>query len=181
VSIISYDHLAFRICPKKHEQAINMFVSLFGYEVVDEFEPEFSDGTTQSTTCTVLSPKGVKSDTPRIIEKDGVMYQTMPDLFISSSTDPDSIVSKWVEKREGVGGVHHIAMITPSVANTMKQFHDAGFEFLTDVPLECEELTQTFTKPSNLVNVIFEFLERRKASFCKKSVGKLMESTKGVK
>jgi 4-hydroxyphenylpyruvate dioxygenase-like putative hemolysin len=177
----SLDHIAFRIHRDNHVKACDMLVNLFGYEVVDKFEPEFGDGSTQGTECTVLSPKGVKNDTPRIIEHNGVRYQTMPDLFISSSSDPESIVAKYVAERGNIGGVHHCAYSTDNVETTMNEFKKAGVEFLTDEPIVCEELSQTFTKPSNLLNVIFEFIERRQASFCKSSVGKLMETTKNCK
>lgn len=176
------DHIAFRVHRDNHEKTCEMFVNLFGYEIVDKFEPEFPDGTTQSTICTVLSPKGLKaSEAPRVIEQNGVRYQTMPDLFISSSSDPNSVVAKYVANRDSVGGVHHLAYAVDSVDGTMKTFKDAKFAFLTEKPLVCEELTQTFSKPSDLVNVIFEFIERRQASFCKSSVGKLMDSTKNEK
>lgn len=179
--IKALDHLAFRVHRDNHEKTCEMFTRMFGYEKADEFEPTFPDGTTQSTVCTVLSPSGVKEGTPRIIEMGGVIYQTMPDLFISSSSDPTSIVAKYVANREGIGSIHHAAYCVDSVDLTMKKFLENGYEFLTKNALVCDELTQSFTKPSDLVGIIFEFLERRKASFCKTSVGQLMASTKECK
>lgn len=170
------DHAAFRVNRKNHDAAIKMLVDLFGYEVADEFPPEFADGTSQGTKCTVLTPKGCKN-APRQVEVNGIKYQLPPDLFVSSSDQDDSIVAKWVDKRSGIGGLHHLAMLTDNVDKTMEEFKAAGFEFLTNKPIECPELTQTFTKPSDLLGVIFEFLERRSASFCKSSVGNLMSST----
>ncbi len=180
--INSWDHFAYRVHADNHEKACDMFVNLFGYERVDEFQPDFPDGTSQSTRCTVLSPKGLlASGAPRIIEQNGVTYQTMPDLFISSSTDPNSIVAKYVANRKNIGGPHHAAYCVDSVEETMVEFKKYGFEFLTETPLRCEELTQSFTRPSDLVGIIFEFIERRQASFCRKSVGLLMNSTESCK
>jgi 4-hydroxyphenylpyruvate dioxygenase-like putative hemolysin len=105
----------------------------------------------------------------------------MPDLFISSSSDPESIVAKYVANRGNIGGVHHCAYSTESVESEMQKFKDAGFKFLTEDPLVCDELTQSFTEQNLLVNVIFELIERRQASFCKDSVGKLMAKTQDCK
>ena len=180
--IKTLDHIAFRVNNNNHKKTCDMFVNLFGYEIVDEFEPEFPDGTTQDTICTVLSPKGLNnSKEPRIIEQNGITYQTMPDIFISSSSDPNSVVAKYVANRDSIGAPHHFAFSTDSVTDTMKKFHAANMEFLTDSPMICEELTQVFTRPSDLVNIIFEFIERRQASFCRSSVGRLMDSTKECK
>lgn len=179
--ILSADHLAFRVNTENHEKACQMFIDLFGYVKSDEFEPVFSDGTTQNTRCTVLTPKGINKDTPRVIEQNGVKYQTIPEIFISSSTDPNSIVAKYVKNRNDIGNIHHCAFTVENVDQTMKRFTEAGYKFLTKNALVCEELTQTFTEPSDLVGVIFEFLERRSGNFCKDSVGGLMESTKDCK
>lgn len=171
------EHVAFRVRSEDHKKVIDMFTNLFGYVVADEFEPEFDDsGDHQSTICNVLTPIGVTEKTERIIEKDGVIYQTKPDIFISSSTDPNSIVAKFVEKNGP--SPHHLAFVVPnSVEETMKKFNDAGIEFLSDDVIACPELSQNFTKIDDSLGIIFECLERRSGNFCKKSVGKLMKIT----
>lgn len=176
----SIDHLAFRVKSDNHEKVCKMFTELFGYEVVTKFSPTFKDGTTQSTVCTVLSKKGAK-DAPRTLMNNGVEYQIPPDIFISSSSDESSIVAKWVANRNNIGGLHHIASSVDSVQETMDKFKDAGFEFLSELPLVCEELTQVFTRPSDITNVIYEFIERRQANFCANNVADLMTSTKELK
>ena len=63
----------------------------------------------------------------------------------------------------------------------MKEWKEEGYaEFYSDEPIKCEDpnLTQVFTKPSELTGVIYEFINREGAGFCKDSVKKLMESTK---
>lgn len=175
--MLNIDHIAFRIKSELHDKAIEMFIKLFGYEVVDEFAPEFSDGGAQGTRCSVLSPIGCRG-LERVKDIGGVKYQLPPDIFISSSIEGGSIVSRYVEKRGA--GVHHLAFTVESVDKVMEEFRGSGYEFLTKEKVVCPELTQAFTKPSDLVGIIFEFLERRTASFCKGSVGVLMESTKNI-
>jgi 4-hydroxyphenylpyruvate dioxygenase-like putative hemolysin len=63
----------------------------------------------------------------------------------------------------------------------MEEWKAKGWaEFSTEEPLTCEGLIQVFTKPSDLVGVIFEFIEREAFGFCKDNVRALMESTRGI-
>lgn len=111
-----------------------------------------------------------------------VEFHMAPEIFISSSEDPESIVSKWVINRGGVGGIHHIAYQVDSVEETMKEWQKKGYaEFSSDKPLTCPGLTQVFTKPSELTGVIYEFIERGEHGFCAENVQALMESTKNNK
>lgn len=101
-----------------------------------------------------------------------------PEIFVSDGT-PDSIVGKWVERRDGVGGVHHLAYQVESVQKTMDEWKEKGYaEFASEKPLTCPGLTQVFTKPSELTGVIYEFIERGAQGFCQANVKNLMESTK---
>ena len=63
----------------------------------------------------------------------------------------------------------------------MKEWQVMGYaEFYSSEPIVCQDpdLTQVFTKPSELTGVIYEFINREGAGFCKDSVKQLMESTK---
>jgi 4-hydroxyphenylpyruvate dioxygenase-like putative hemolysin len=103
-----------------------------------------------------------------------------PEIFISDGTT-DSIVKKWVDDKNGIGGIHHIAYQVDSVAVMMDMMVDKGYvEFTTDKPLTCPGLTQIFTKPSVLTGVIYEFIERTEQGFCKENVKDLMNSTKNI-
>lgn len=113
------------------------------------------------------------------IEKDKfAQLHIPPEIFVSDGT-PDSIVGKWVERRDGVGGIHHLAYQVESVQKTMDEWKDKGYaEFASEKPLTCPGLTQVFTKPSELTGVIYEFIERGAQGFCQANVKNLMESTK---
>ena len=108
-------------------------------------------------------------------------FHLPPEIFVSDGT-PDSIVGKWVERRDGVGGVHHMAYQVESVEKTMALWKEKGYaEFSSEKPLTCPGLTQVFTKPSALTGVIYEFIERGAQGFCKDNVKDLMQSTKDNK
>lgn len=106
-----------------------------------------------------------------------VLYHMAPEIFVSDGT-PDSIVGRWVAKRDGIGGVHHLAYQVDSVERQMQEWREKGYaEFTTQNPLTCPGLTQVFTKPSLLTGVIYEFIERGKHGFCQENVRDLMIST----
>ena len=103
-----------------------------------------------------------------------------PEIFVSDGT-PDSIVGKWVAKRDGVGGIHHLAYQVDSVEATMALWKEKGYaEFTSEKPMTCPGLTQVFTKPSELTGVIYEFIEREGKGFCQDNVKDLMLSTEGL-
>ena len=61
------------------------------------------------------------------------------------------------------------------------ELEEKGYaEFYSEKPISCKDpdLTQVFTKPSKLTGVIYEFINREGAGFCKDSVKSLMESTR---
>ena len=63
----------------------------------------------------------------------------------------------------------------------MQHWKDEGYaEFYSEKPITCKDpnLTQVFTKPSELTGVIYELINREGAGCCKDSVKNLMESTK---
>ena len=170
------------------------FIEAFGYRIQAEFDIDFSDGT--KAKCIALEP----SEKPKIenlhwfikqyvgptneirIEEDKFAeFHLPPEIFVSDGS-PDSIVAKWVERRDGVGGVHHMAYQVESVEQTMKEWQEKGYaEFSSSKPLTCPGLTQVFTKPSALTGVIYEFIERGSQGFCKDNVKDLMTSTKNDK
>lgn len=104
-------------------------------------------------------------------------YHLAPEIFVSEGT-PGSIVYDWVQKRGGVGGIHHLAYQVKSVEDIMKEWLEKGYaEFTSKEVMKCPGLVQVFTKPSVLTGVIFEFIEREGHGFCKDNVKALMEST----
>lgn len=109
------------------------------------------------------------------------VYHLAPELFVSDG-GPDSIVGKWVAKRDNIGGIHHIAYQVKSVQETMKEWQEKGYaEFTSKEPMKCPGLTQIFTKPSELTGVIYEFIERGEHGFCEANVKDLMESSRDFK
>lgn len=176
------DHIALRLTPENHKKALEMYVALFEYSIIDTFAPTFSDdpNDTQECTCTVLCPP-----------IDSTKKPNGPQLFISSSTDPNSIVAKWVEKRKQTGSfVHHMAYVVSNIKESMEKFKKFGYEFLGDKIISCENgLQQTFTRPVDLTGVIYELMEKpilengemEDVNFCKSSVGNLMKATEEVK
>ena len=63
----------------------------------------------------------------------------------------------------------------------MKKWQEEGYaEFYSEKPISCKDpdLTQVFTKPSELTGVVYELISREGDGFCKDSVKSLMESTK---
>lgn len=190
------DHIAYRV--KDRAKTAEFFCSAMGYRIATEFEPKFDDGSV--VKCLALEPPEKPGNNPAVmgigfvpwtIDKPfninansfhdlEVNYHLAPEVFISDG-NPESIVGKWVAERGGIGGIHHMAYQVESVSDTMRKWREKGWaEFTTDDPLTCPDLTQCFTKPSELTGVIFEFIERGKHGFCAENVAALMESTKGV-
>jgi catechol 2,3-dioxygenase-like lactoylglutathione lyase family enzyme len=188
------DHIAYRVADR--HKTIDFFIKAFGYSVQTEFDIQFPDGST--ARCFALEPpeKNPKLSNcgfgpynpgwvyewycPRLNEDDPKLeqpYHLAPEIFVSDGT-PDSIVGRWVAKRDGVGGIHHLAYQVESVQAKMDEWKEKGYaEFSTQQPLTCPDLTQVFTKPSLLTGVIYEFIERGKHGFCKDNVRDLMIST----
>jgi 4-hydroxyphenylpyruvate dioxygenase-like putative hemolysin len=93
-------------------------------------------------------------------------------------------VGGWVEARNGVGGIHHMAYRTKKIDQIFENWKEQGTEFLTDGIVDCpdDSLRQIFTKPLDyLGGVIIELIERGAKGFCQNSVKNLMESTKDLK
>lgn len=176
------DHIAYRVADR--HKTVEFFVKAFGYRVQTEFDILFGDG--ETARCFALEPPEKEIDlmlpweVAHMSEEGAGVYHIPPEIFVSDGT-PDSIVGKWVAKRDGIGGIHHLAYQVPSVEEKMKEWKDKGYaEFTTESPLTCPGLTQVFSKPSQLTGVIYEFIERGKHGFCKDNVKDLMESTKDI-
>lgn len=110
-------------------------------------------------------------------------YHLAPEIFISSSDDPNSPVGEWVASRAGIGGLHHIAYNVDNVEEMMKKLKlEQGWEFTTDKPLVDDILVQCFTKPINSIGGITIELISRPSSrgFSTRNVRDLMTSTKGI-
>jgi catechol 2,3-dioxygenase-like lactoylglutathione lyase family enzyme len=187
------DHIAYRTADRV--KTAQFFIDAFGYRIQTEFDIDFPDGS--KAKCIALEPSekpNVKKlhwmirqyvgDSFNEAEVDANLFAEFhlpPEIFVSDGT-PDSIVGKWVERRDGVGGVHHMAYQVESVEKTMEEWKSKGYaEFSSEKPLTCPGLTQVFTKPSQLTGVIYEFIERGDHGFCKDNVKDLMQSTKDNK
>jgi 4-hydroxyphenylpyruvate dioxygenase-like putative hemolysin len=183
------DHIAYRT--SNRVKTAEFFIQALGYKIQQEFPIPFDDGTTAQ--CIALEPpeKLVKncpwkcqdvfySEINGIVHEKLQDYHMAPEIFVSDG-EPGSIVYEWVQKRDGIGGIHHIAYQVDSVEKIMEDWKAKGYaEFTSDVPMRCPGLTQVFTKPSTLTGVIYEFIERGEHGFCSDNVKNLMESTKGL-
>jgi catechol 2,3-dioxygenase-like lactoylglutathione lyase family enzyme len=180
------DHLAYRVADR--HKTVDFFIKAFGYRVQTEFDIQFDDGST--ARCFALEPPEKKKysewthlDVPCFLtskKEDVIEYHIAPEIFVSDG-DSNSIVGQWVAKRDGIGGIHHLAYQVTSVQAKMDEWRAKGYaEFTTENPLTCPGLTQVFTKPSELTGVIYEFIERGAHGFCKENVRGLMESTKST-
>ena len=163
------DHIAYRV--KDRHKAAEFFRLMFNYEVGTEFDIEFDDGS--KAECYALIPHV----TPLVLVREG------PEIFISDGS-PGSIVGNWVEARNNVGGIHHIAYKVKNIDSIVEEWKKQRFvEFLTDDIIDCpdDDLRQIFTKPLEyLGGIIIELIERGSKGFCEKSVKDLMTSTKGL-
>jgi catechol 2,3-dioxygenase-like lactoylglutathione lyase family enzyme len=189
------DHIAYRT--KDRHKTADFFREAFGYEAGTEFQIEFDDGS--KADCIALTPPEDRHRLPSYWTHHALMYNppdgasntrkstvhaefhAPPEIFVSDGSE-GSIVGDWVAERGGVGGIHHIAYQVEDVEAVMKEWKDKGYaEFYSEAPISCKDpdLVQVFTKPSELTGVIYEFINREGAGFCKDSVKQLMESTKG--
>ncbi len=183
------DHIAYRV--KDRNKTAKFFMEAFGYKLQQEFTLDFGEGKTAD--CIALEPpEKLIGDAPWMCqdvlyrnEGCGVRetlqeYHLPPEIFVSDGNE-GSIVGDWVAKRDGVGGIHHIAYQVDDVEAKMNEWREKGYaEFSSDKPINCPGLTQVFTKPSELTGVIYEFIKREEFGFCKENVKALMESTAGL-
>ncbi len=172
---------------KDRWKTADFFINALGYKIQTEFDIKFPDDST--TKCIALEPSE-KTNSKKMDwiyklsiegETEPTVYHMAPEVFVSDGS-PDSIVGQWVSRRDGVGGIHHLAYQVESVAEKMKEWKEKGYaEFSSEEPLKCPGLIQVFTKPSELTGVIYEFIERGEFGFCKENVQNLMLSTKDNK
>jgi len=183
------DHIAYRV--KDRYKTADFFKKAFSYKIGTEFQIEFDDRS--KADCIALTPPEVRHpypirwqyfvqmNAPHFIDKTSIKaeYHSAPEIFVSDGTK-GSIVGDWVKERGNIGGVHHMAYQVKDVGAVMKEWKKKGYaEFYSKKPISCKDpnLTQVFTKPSELTGVIYEFINREGAGFCKDSVKSLMEST----
>lgn len=177
------DHIAYRVADRN--KTANFFIQCFGYRLAEDlpegFEIIFEDSS--KAQCLVLLPPEKLNNIAPWTSFDlnyEQEFHTPPEIFVSNGS-PGSIVADWVQKRDGVGGIHHLAYQVDSVQKKMNEWQEKGYaEFTTQNPLSCPGLVQVFTKPSELTGVIYEFIEREAHGFCKENVKDLMKSTKNI-
>lgn len=172
------DHIAYRV--PSRDEAVDFFIKAFGYKFQAEFEIFFNDEKTDKAMCVALEPpEKVSKQMPWTITAGGLdltEYHLAPEIFVSEGT-PGSIVDKWVKRRGGFGGIHHLAYQVEDVEAQMKEWYNKGWgDFTSQQPMVCEGITQVFSKP-NCTGVIFEFIKREHFGFCQTNVLELMKST----
>lgn len=164
------------------KKTAKFFTDAFGYKIQTEFNIDFADKT--CAKCIALDPPEkpvvdklhwlIKQYVGPIcllnehIEEDKFAeFHLPPEIFVSDG-DPDSIVGKWVSRRDGIGGIHHMAYQVENIEKTMKEWKAKGYaEFSSEKPFAFQGLNQVFTKPSELTGVIYELIEKTDHGFCK--------------
>lgn len=180
------DHLAFRTLNR--EKCVKFFTEALGYQKQADFTIYFNDEKTEVADCTALEPADRLKDAaiPWIASlafgESIQPYVLSPEIFVSEGS-PGSIVHTWATQRGGAG-LHHIALQVAddsTVEAEMQKWLDLGWceGFSTAKPIECDTLSQVFTKPSTLTGTIFELIKRKEHGFCQDSVKELMNSTRG--
>ena len=175
------DHIAYRVSDR--DKAVKFFIEAFGYKIEDEFKIEFDDGTI--ALCYALTPPesfyGNKNFKKAWTMFGEVEFHSPPEIFVSEGME-NSIVKNWVDERNGVGGIHHIAYEVNDVAEIMREWKVNGWaEFTTDEPINAKGLSQCFTKPHPITGIIYEFIYRTDKGFNVENVKQLMASTKLIK
>jgi len=169
------DHIAYRV--KDRDAAVTFFKEAFGYKQQAEFDITLEDGC--KALCMALEPPE-KAPAARCGFSEFVVgdFHMAPEIFVSSGP-PGSLIDRWVKEwGRGVGGIHHLAYQVDDVQQTMKEWRKKGLLFTTKRPLDCDDLTQVFSKSHPITGIIYEFIERKgKHGFCKDNVAKLMSST----
>ena len=167
------DHIAYRV--EDRNKTADFLKKTLDYRIGTEFEIKFEDDS--SAKCLVLEPYNKLQGVTWI--EGGAGRHVPPEIFVSNGT-PDSIVGKWVQERDGTGGIHHLAYQVIGIESTIKEWKDNGVEFLTEEAIECpdDNMKQIFTKPLDMLGgIIIELIERGDKGFCKENVKDLMEST----
>lgn len=179
------DHIAFRCRKNDKEKAVKFFCDALGYKIQDEFEIYFDDEKKDVAMCTALEPsnRNVKFPFPHIymgqFGDEFQEYMLAPEIFVSEG---GSVVSEWVEKNGP--GIHHIAIRVDentTVEEEMQKWLKNGWaEEFSSNAIHCDNgLSQVFTRPSSILGVVFELIQRKDRGFCKDSVKALMQSSKG--
>jgi catechol 2,3-dioxygenase-like lactoylglutathione lyase family enzyme len=130
------DHIAYRVANR--DKTAEFFMRAFGYKLQAEFEIFFNDKKTEKAMCIALEPPEKTFDelpwTHQVQRDSGLVeYHIAPEIF----------VSEWVKKRDGIGGIHHIAYKVENVDAKMKEWTEKGFaDFTTSKALRYDNLTQ---------------------------------------
>lgn len=184
------DHIAYRV-PDRYATA-HFFVKAFGYKIADEFFIDFKDGS--QAKCFALSPpEHLKANQIRrmlipgrvFVPDEPAEYHLAPEIFVSDGSE-DSVVGKWVKKRQEIGlngGIHHVAYEVDDVEATMEKWISKGWAtFTTPKAIKnSDDLEQCFTHTHPLTGVVYEFIKRgsNNKGFNINNVRDLMESTNG--
>jgi catechol 2,3-dioxygenase-like lactoylglutathione lyase family enzyme len=190
------DHFAYRT--RDRFKTSEFLQKALGYQVVEEFEIVFGDGTSAlSIAHAPPEDRPVQHEkwthqqivyTPSILDErvddsnsaTTVEFHAPPEIFVSDGK-PGTIVGDWVaSKNGGKGGLHHIGYQVDDVQGVIDEWTKKGLaEFCSDM-IEGPGLKQVFTKEHELTGLIYEFITRigpEGLSFKNQNVRALMEST----
>lgn len=151
------DHIAYRV--KDRKKTADFFIKTMNYRIKSE-----------SLNCISLEPSekpekekihwfiktyvGESFKEDEINEKMFAEYHLPPEIFIYDGPE-DSVVGKWVSKRDGIGGIYHIAY---QVENLKKIIKDWGEHVEFEDPIVVSGSTQISTKPFELTGVVYKFV-----------------------
>lgn len=171
------DHVAYRV--SNRDKTTEFFIKAFGYKFQAEFDIFFNDAKTDKARCIALEPPEKIALGLPWMHFNQTEYHLAPEIFVSEGTT-GSIVHEWVQKRNGIGGIHHLAYQVTSVEQKVKEWQEKGLaDFTSAKPFTCGDLTQIFSKYHPLTGVVYEFIERKNHGFCADNVKELMHSTRG--
>ena len=82
-------------------------------------------------------------------------------IELLESTDPDGVISKFIEKRGE--GIHHIAFAVENIRDEMKRLKEEGFVLLNEEPKRgADNKLVCFVHPKNTLGVLVELCEEIK-------------------
>jgi methylmalonyl-CoA/ethylmalonyl-CoA epimerase len=127
------DHVGLVV--KNTDETVKLFSNLFGFEVV-ESRPNPEAG----FKSTLISRADV---TLELIEPVG----------------PEGMIQKFVEKRGG--GLHHISIRVPDLAEEMKSLKSQGAQFVSPEPVQVTEDSKViFIHPRSTDGILIELVQR---------------------
>lgn len=83
------------------------------------------------------------------------------DIELLEGTDPESPVSKFIEKRGE--GIHHLSFGTENIAEALKQIGGSGIKLIDETPKTgADDMLIAFLHPKSTNNVLMELTQEKK-------------------